>query len=96
MATRLVVLDPTAEEVQEILQPAPRSEKLDGKRIVFLDNSKERAGEILATFEDLFRERYQFAEVVKRRKAYYTKGASRDLIEELARSAELVVTAVGG
>lgn len=96
MATRLVVLDPTVEEDQEILQPAPRSEKLDGKRIVFLDNSKERAGEILATLEALFKEQYRFADVVKRRKAYYTKGASRELIEELARSADLVVTAVGG
>jgi hypothetical protein len=96
MATKLVVLDPTAEETQEILQPAPRSEQVDGKRIAFLDNSKERAGEILATLEALFRERFRFAQVVRRRKAYYTKGASPDLIEELARSADLVVTAVGG
>ncbi|MBI3989197.1 MAG: hypothetical protein HY347_06230 [candidate division NC10 bacterium] len=96
MAAKLIVLDPTAEQTPEILQPAPRSEQLDGKRIAFLDNSKERASEILATLEDLFEERYRFAEVVKRRKAYYTKGASRDLIAELARSADLVITAVGG
>lgn len=96
MATRLVVLDPTAEETQEILQPAPRSEHLDGKRIAFLDNSKERASEILVTLEDLFKARFRFAQIVRRRKAYYTKGASQDLIEDLARGADLVVTAVGG
>ncbi len=96
MVTRLVVLDPTAEETQEILQLAPRSEQLDGKRIAFLDNSKERAGEILATLEDLFKARFRFAQIVRRRKAYYTKGASQDLIEDLVRSADLVVTAVGG
>ena len=41
-------------------------------------------------------ERFEYGEVLRRRKRYYTKNAPPELIEELAERCDLVVTAVGG
>ena len=96
-ATRgLVLLEPVAEEETEVYPLALRVMDISGMRIGFLDNSKERADEILAVIEELLAERFEFDEVVRRRKRYYTKGAPLELIDELAERCQLVVTAVGG
>ncbi len=94
--TGLILLEPVAEEETEVHPLALRVSEINGKRIGFLDNSKERADEILEVIEDLLTERFEFTEVVRRRKRYYTKSAPPELIEELAERCELVVTAVGG
>ncbi len=96
MAAGIVVLDPTAEEETEIHPLAPRRGSLNGLRVGFLDNSKERADEILKRLQELLAERYEFAETIWRRKAFYTKKAPDELLEEIARSCDVVVTAVGG
>ncbi|MFQ5846224.1 MAG: hypothetical protein ACE5IQ_00965 [Candidatus Methylomirabilales bacterium] len=94
--TGLILLEPVAEQETEVYPLAPRVRELSGRRIGFLDNSKERADEILAVIEELLSERFVYAAVVRRRKDTYTKNASPELIEELAERCELVVTAVGG
>ncbi|MFQ5882391.1 MAG: hypothetical protein ACE5I9_07955 [Candidatus Methylomirabilales bacterium] len=92
----LILLEPVAEEEIETFPLAPRVPELSGKRIGFLDNSKERADEILAVTEELLTGRFEFAAVLRRRKRYYTKNAPPELIEELAERCDLAVTAVGG
>lgn len=92
----LVLLEPVAEEETEVYPLALRILDISGRRIGFLDNSKERADEILAVIEEMLAERFEFDEVVRRRKRYYTKTAPRELIDELAERCHLVVTAVGG
>ena len=94
--TGLILLEPVAEEETKVYPLALRVSDINGKRIGFLDNSKERADEILEVVEELLTERFEFAEVVRRRKRYYTKSAPPEIIEELAERCELVVTAVGG
>jgi len=95
-AIGIVVLDPTAEEEAEIHPLAPRRGSLNGLRVGFLDNSKERADEILKRLQELLAERYEFAETIWRRKALYTQKAPDELLREIARSCDVVVTAVGG
>ena len=92
----LVLLEPVAEEETEAYSLALRVLEISGRRIGFLDNSKERADEILDVIEELLAERFEFAAVVRRRKRYYTKSAPPELIDELAERCQLVVTAVGG
>lgn len=94
--TGLILLEPVADEEPETSPLAPRVLELSGKRIGFLDNSKERADEILAVIEELLVERFEYAAVLRRRKETYAKHAPPELIEELAAQCELVVTAVGG
>lgn len=92
----LILLEPVAQEETEAYPLALRILEISGTRIGFLDNSKERADEILDVIEELLAERFEFAEVVRRRKRYYTKSAPPELIDELAERCQLVVTAVGG
>lgn len=92
----LVVLEPVADELIESFPLAPRNPELTGLRIGFLDNSKERADEILARLEELLSERFEYAEVVRERKEYYTKAAPPKLIDRLTQRCDLVVSAVGG
>ena len=92
----VVVLDPTADGEPETRPLAPRRGSLNGLRVGFLDNSKERADEILKRLQELLAERFEFAETVWRRKAFYTKKAPDELLHEIARSCDVVVTAVGG
>ncbi len=94
--TGLILLEPVAEEEPETSPLAPRVLELSGQRIGFLDNSKERADEILEVIEEMLIERFEYAAVIRRRKEIYAKNAPPELIEELAEGCELVVTAVGG
>lgn len=96
MPVGIVVLDPTAEEETEIHPLAPRRGSLNGLRVGFLDNSKERADEILKRLQELLAERYEFAETIWRRKALYTQKAPDEFLREIAHSCDVVVTAVGG
>jgi hypothetical protein len=96
MAVGIVVLDPTAEGDAESHPLAPRRGSLNGLRVGFLDNSKERADEILKRLQELLAERYEFAETIWRRKALYTQKAPDDFLREIAGSCDVVVTAVGG
>ncbi len=96
MPVGILVLDPTAEEEAESHPLAPRRGSLNGLRVGFLDNSKERADEILKRLQELLAERYEFAETIWRRKAFYTRKAPDELLREIARACDVVVTAVGG
>jgi len=96
MLAGIVVLDPTAEEEAEIHPLAPRRGSLNGLRVGFLDNSKERADEILKRLQELLAERFEFAETIWRRKALYTQKAPDDLLRDIGRSCDVVGTGVGG
>jgi hypothetical protein len=92
----LTVLDPTAEMDVERIPLAPRPPDLAGKRVGFLDNSKERAEEILRRMEERMKGQFSLGSVVWRRKDFYTKQAPLALIDDLARQCDVVVNAVGG
>ncbi|MBI3080413.1 MAG: hypothetical protein HYY89_03410 [candidate division NC10 bacterium] len=96
MPVGILVLDPTADEEAETHPLAPRRGSLNGLRVGVLDNSKERADEILKRLQELLTERYEFAETIWRRKAFYTRRAPDELLREIGRSCDVVVTAVGG
>ena len=92
----LTVLDPTAEMDVERIPLAARPADLTGKRVGVLDNSKERADEILRRIEERLRDHAAVACVVWRRKDFYTKQAPTVFIEDLARQCDVVINAVGG
>ncbi|MBI2081161.1 MAG: hypothetical protein HYT86_05465, partial [candidate division NC10 bacterium] len=60
MSAGVIVLDPTPEEEAESHPLAPRRGSLNGLRVGFLDNSKERADEILKRLQELLAERFEF------------------------------------
>lgn len=91
----ILVLDPTAKANVPEIEMAPRVDTLEGKVVGFLDNGKPNANLLLERIEELLSTRFQFKEVVRRRKPDAASGASHFLIEELAEKCDLVINGVG-
>ena len=61
-----------------------------GRTVGFLENTKSNFDRLADDFGTLLRERYGVAAVVHRRKANASTPASPELIEELAKSCDVV------
>jgi hypothetical protein len=88
------ILDPTIRAAGTVM-PAPRLTSLRGKRVGFLDNSKEKADIFLATLAERLTERFTPTEVIHRRKPAYSRVAPPAIIEELGKTCDCVITAMG-
>lgn len=88
------ILDPTV-RTEERVTPAPRLTSLAGKTIGFLDNSKEKADIFLTALAERLGQRFALAGVVQRRKPAYSRVAPRPIIEELGKTCDCVITAMG-
>lgn len=96
MEKDLPFIDPTRGGSKIKLACAPRPMDLAGKVIGLLDNTKEQADVILETVADALREKYGVADVIIRRKEYYSKPAAPELVNEMAGQVQVAVAAVGG
>jgi hypothetical protein len=96
MANELQFIDPSADNSDSRVPMAPRPIDLAGKIIGMVDNTKEQGSLILETFAQALREHYGAARVIIRRKEHYSKPATDELINELAKEVQVAVAAVGG
>lgn len=96
MANDLPFIDPTRGSVKTQLTRAPRPMDLAGATVGLLDNTKEQADVILETIGEALRGKYGVAEVILRRKSYYSKPAPVELINEMANKVQVAIAAVGG
>ena len=96
MATNLGFIDPTAGGSGLKIALAPRPKDLAGKVVGLLDNTKEQADIIVETVGEVLRARYGVAKVVIRRKEHYSKPATTDVIDEMAREVQIAAAALGG
>ena len=96
MANDLGFTDPTSGGNQPKIALAPRPLDLAGKVVGLLDNTKEQADIILQTIGDALRERHGAARVVMRRKEVFSKPATDELINEMAKEVQVAVAALGG
>jgi hypothetical protein len=69
---------------------------LAGKVVGLLDNTKEQADVILEAVGEDLRKRYGVADVVFRRKEYFSRPAAAQLIDEMAKKVQVAIAAVGG
>lgn len=96
MASELPFIDPTRGGSRAKLSLAPRPMDLSGKVVGLLDNTKEQGDLILETLGEELRRRYGVAEVVMRRKQYFSKPAQPALLDEMAARVDVAIAAVGG
>ncbi len=94
MTTRII--DPSAGGGGMTIPLAPRPMDLRGKIVGIIDNTKEQADVIAEAIAEGLRERYGVAQVIIRRKPYYSKPAPAELIDELAKQVDVAAAAVGG
>jgi len=96
MANDLPFINPTVGRGKAKIAPAARPAELAGKVLGLLDNTKEQADIILGTMAEVLRERYGVARVVMRRKEAFSKPATDELMDEMAREVQVAVAALGG
>jgi hypothetical protein len=94
---RVVYLDPTVdpEGPDPTRAPAARADGLDGKTLGLLANGKVNADTLLLLVRDGLAARYRLREVVQRAKLDSSRPAPAPLLDELARTCDVVVTAIG-
>jgi hypothetical protein len=85
-------VSPFDEQVREPVAPAPRPADLEGATVALLDINKARGVEFLDRIEQLLHERG--AATFRVTKPAFSRPAPAELIEELARDADLVVEAL--
>jgi hypothetical protein len=66
-----------------------------GKTVGFLDNAKANFDILLGKLADVLRQQYGVAEIVYRRKPTAAAGAAPDMLTDLARQCDVVITGSG-
>ena len=91
--TGMEVFDPRGEVTRREQPMAARRESLEGARLLVLDNSKWNAGKLLRHLTA--RLENEVGSVEYRTKESFAKLASSTLLDEIAASSDLVLTAIG-
>jgi hypothetical protein len=92
---KIQVLSPEAVAKPPQAGLAPRADRLDGKRIGFLNNTKSNVDLLFDRIEELLSERYRIAGVVRTRKANAAVPAPAGVIDQLVSECDVVITASG-
>ena len=79
----ITLVNPLDETPRALLKPAPRLDNLTGKTIGLLDISKPGGSVFLDRLEQLLKEHYGVAAVVRAMKPTFTKPAPDAVIEQL-------------
>lgn len=89
------IFDPTVAPEGEGFEWAPRPASLEGKVIGLLDNGKARSDRLIEAVGDLLVREHGVARLVARKKPSPYRPAPEELLEALAKEADLVVTGIG-
>ncbi|MGD9951332.1 MAG: hypothetical protein AB7S87_01950 [Burkholderiales bacterium] len=89
------VYDPRGVVGAEKKAVAARVKSLDGLRLGILDNTKWNANKLLRALRDQLQAEHPLADVRYYRKESFSKFAARELIEQIRRENDIVVTAIG-
>lgn len=96
MTKDLGFIDPTSSGGLPKIAMAPRPMDLAGKVVGLLCNTKEQADVILQTVGNALRERYGVARVIMRSKEHFSRPATAEMINEMAKEVQVAVAALGG
>ena len=94
-ATRLQVLDPTVQPIPASAVIAPRPDTLDGTVVGLLSNGKRNASELLEMVHQVLADRFEFKDVVAVDKGNASRPCPTDLLQELTKRCDVVITASG-
>jgi hypothetical protein len=96
MTHELWFVDPTVGGNRTRIALAPRPVDLAGKVVGMIDNTKEQADIILATVAEELRARFGVKDVIIERKEAFSRPASAEQLDALAKRVHVAAAAVGG
>jgi hypothetical protein len=95
-AHHIQLVDPTgADPGPNPLTLADRPADIRGKRLVLLDNSKANSNIILRAIGEILNDEFEFSEVIYFKKHSSSLPPKPEIMEELHRHADLIVTGIG-
>ncbi len=89
-------IDPTVKKQRARIAQAPRPMDLTNRVVGLLDNTKEQGEQILESVAEALKRDYGVARVVLRRKEYFSRPASKELLDEMAKEVDVAISALGG
>ncbi len=92
---KITVLDPTAGSTRKKLEMAVRPDKLEGKVVGLIWNSKPGGDVLLKRFAEQLGKRYNLAKFVKHDKPDAATGISDDALNEISTQCDFVIAAQG-
>ena len=93
---KVQLVDPTgADPGPNPLTLAARPPDLRGQRLALLDNSKANSDLILRAISDLLNDEFEFAEILYLKKHSASLPPRPEIMAELHRRADLVITGIG-
>ena len=95
LPTGEVVYDPRGTVTREPFALADRPARLDGLRLGVLDNSKWNASRLLRAVVARLESRHRLGPVTFYKKGSFSRVASDDLLDEICRDNDILLTAVG-
>jgi len=95
LETGQIAYDPRGVVNAEPKLLAGRLSSLDGLRVGVLDNTKWNGGKLLRKTVSLMESRYRFKALHSYKKESFSKKASPELLEQIARENDAVLTAIG-
>ena len=96
MTEELGFIDPTVKKQRARIQQAARPMDLTNRVVGLLDNTKEQGDQILEAVAEALKHDYGVARVVLRKKDYFSRPASNELLDTMAKEVDVVVSALGG
>lgn len=87
--------DPRGVVEAEARPLSPRLRDLRGLRLGVLDNAKMKAGKLLGYTTEILNEEFAFAQVNTFVKRGFSYTATPEMIEQIAASNDVVITAIG-
>lgn len=89
------VYDPRGIVEADSLTAAPRIAELKGKRLAILDNTKWNAGKLLRNLQDGLLKDAGLSSINYYRKHSFSMNAAPELLDDIAKNNDLVITAIG-
>jgi hypothetical protein len=95
MGKMVAVYDPRGAVEAKPAALAPRVKRLEGLRLAILDNTKWNANKLLRALRDALVAGQRLGGVNYYRKESFSKNAAPELIAQIARENDIVLTAIG-
>ena len=89
------LLDPTTEAVAQSIAYAVRPDRLEGKKVALIENTKFNSDRILEKIGQILKEEYGVRDVRMFRKKNASVPAHDEIITEVKKSCDVMVAGVG-
>ena len=91
----IIVLDPTAKSARKMTEMAVRPNRLEGKALGLIWNSKPGGDALLNGFAEQLDRRFRFSQILRHKKPSAVLGIAEDSLCEFSAKCDFVIVGIG-